>query len=302
MHLLEIIFVNLLFLFIRLMPNPLVAAVGRGFGGFLHLLGVRRKVVMTNLKLAFKEEYDEAELKRICKRVYKNTGSVFFEFFMLSKVKPENLGKYVTLHGGEELLKSLEEGKGALLAGSHFGHWELLSAAINSMAVPFWGYAGKQHNPFFDEMINGIRGKFGMKIISKSKNATKEMMRALKKNEVLGILGDLNVPNDSLFVDFFGIQAAMGQGLPIFTVKGERPLFLIHIERRGPLKHEGYITPIPYELTGDEEADTQRVAQLISDGIEANVRKLPDHYFWFNRRFKTRPEGEKEVKLYHKMD
>ena len=40
-------------------------------------------------------------------------------------------------------------------------------------------------------------------------------------------------------------------------------------------------------------ADPIADAQRMNDFIEARVREQPAQYFWLHKRFKTRPEGEK---------
>ncbi len=305
-HLVEYALLRFLLAVFRPFPLSFLAGFGRGFGRFLFALGLRKKVVLTNLNIAFGAEKSAAEIERIAKDAYEQIGSQLFEFLMLYRVKPRDLSRFVTLEGAELITQALKQNKGALLAGNHFGHWELLSAAINTLGHPFYGYVGKQYNPFVDRFINRLRAKFGMQVIRKSKRATKEMLAALKKNQVLGILGDLNVPKQDLFVDLFGLKAAIGEGLATFVVKGNRPLFFIWIHRTGPLTHAGHIEPLDYQplLTGEKTKDVQAVAQLIVNRLEENIKAYPNHYFWFNRRFKTRPEEEKALgaQIYDKMD
>jgi len=295
------LFQSLLFLF-GIFPKRLVVALGRGFGSFCYFLGIRRSVVETNLEIAFGDSLSEPERKQLTKRVYKNVASVFFEVLLMKHISPEQLGKYIHIEGLEALQEAIAEGKGVTVAGSHFGHWELLTAGIaqatESFGSSFQGYAGKQKNSLFDDSLNGIRQKFGMKTITKSKAATRQMLKVLRKKEVLGILGDLNVPHDSLFVEFFGKKAAYGTGLPTFTVLKKNPLFFAWVVRKGPLQHQGHIIRLNYELTGDQEKDVAHVASLVSQQLEKVIRENPDHYFWFNRRWKTRPADEPKENIY----
>jgi KDO2-lipid IV(A) lauroyltransferase len=43
--------------------------------------------------------------------------------------------------------------------------------------------------------------------------------------------------------------------------------------------------------SGDEYQDTLRVSEF----MEAEIRKVPEQYFWAQPRFKTRPGGEPSV-------
>jgi KDO2-lipid IV(A) lauroyltransferase len=61
------------------------------------------------------------------------------------------------------------------------------------------------------------------------------------------------------------------------------------------------LTPTGYETTvgaawadypsKDVAADTA----LMNQRLEAEIRTMPEQYYWVHRRFKTRPEGEPPV-------
>ncbi|MDT8445260.1 MAG: hypothetical protein RRB13_00020 [bacterium] len=303
-HHLEWIILNLLTAWVELLSPERAAACGRALGGWLWRRGLRRKVVDRNLELAFGDQMNAEELEALSLACYRNMTSHIFEFLKLASWPPELLDQLIELEGVEALQAGIDEGQGVVIAGAHFGHWELLSAGISHLVYPVAAYAGKQTNELVDHRINQIRTRFGMKAISKSPRSNREMLQIIKDQGVLGLLGDLNVPHQFLFVDFFGLKAAAGPGLGRFVVKAKCPLFYIWITREGPAKHKGHIRRLDYELTGDTVADTARIAQLYFDQLEEKIRLHPDHYFWFNRRFKTRPpeEAQQGVRLYEKMD
>jgi KDO2-lipid IV(A) lauroyltransferase len=196
------------------------------------------------------------------------------------------------------LKSAIAEGKGVVLAGNHFGNWELISAAISTQGAPIHIYAGKQRNSLFDNALNGIRQRFGTVTISKSKTATIEMMKVLKNNEVLGMAGDLNVPNNKLFIDFFGKKAAVGRGLASFALSRGTPLIFIWCVRTGPLQHVGRLCRVQYDPSGDKPTDLLMISQSLTRILEQKIREHPDQYFWFNKRWKTRPAEENGSDIY----
>ena len=214
------------------------------------------------------------------------------------RLKNEDLSQYITVEGLDLLEEALLEEKGAIVAGNHFAHWELVTAAISQFGEPLNIFTGLQKNKLVDDIINHIRKRFGTQTISKTKTQGIEMMKALKKNKPLGMAGDLNVPHDNLFVDFFGKKAVVGQGLATFTLRRKAPLLFIWNERISPMCYKGYIKRVHYQITGDSNSDLLNIAQLLSTELEDKIRQHPGQYFWFNRRWKTRPSEEQDESIY----
>lgn len=285
-------------LFVRLWPKSWIPFIGRRFGNLLYYLGVRRKVVQRNLDIAFGGTINHSQHRRLVKQTYANYGIVLFEVLLMKFTPPDRLSDFIELEGLDVLEDAISENRGVVLAGNHFGNWELISAAISSMGYPIHVYAGKQRNDLFDDSLNAIRRQFGTITISKSKTATIEMMKALKRNQVLGMAGDLNVPHNKLFVDFFGRKAAVGRGLASFTLSKQCPLIFIWCIRTDNLKHKGYLTRIDYQVTGNKSRDIETISQALTHALEQKISDYPDQYFWFNKRWKTRPEDETGPGIY----
>lgn len=294
-HRIEFGFFKLALLLLKNKSPEKASLMGARFGEFLYNRGLRKSIVLKNLEVAFGDQYDEEKREDLALSVYKNVGSTMFEFLKMKFIEPEEIGKYIEIEGLEILKDAVEQNRGVVMAGFHFGNWELMSAGTCQMGLPVYGYVGQQRNPLVDDEINKIRTKFGMRAISKGKSAPREMIKALKNKEVLVIGSDLNVPSRNLFVEFFGTKAAVGQGQATFINKLKTPYLIFYAERTGPFRYKGHIEKIDYELDQKGVDNTQYLIQLASNELERIVRKFPDQYFWFNRRWKTRPEGEESI-------
>ena len=68
----------------------------------------------------------------------------------------------------------------------------------------------------------------------------------------------------------------------------------IHIEE----DHTHVLTVKPeieFERTGDIEKDRLVNTEKCSKAIEAFIREQPTQWVWMHERWKTRPEGEKDI-------
>jgi len=290
--------VETLLFIIQKIPELWTAKLGRGFGMLVYALGVRKGVTQTNLNIAFGEDLSSEQQSDLCKKTYQNLGNTFFEVFLMKFIPVSLLSNYVEIEGLQVLEEAMKEEKGVMLTSGHFGHWELMTAAISSFSTPVSIYSGQQRNPFFDSLLNEVRQKFGTHTIPKSKTSFIEMSRVLKKKQLFGILGDLNESKHPHFISFFGKAAASGVGIPTFILKFKCPLLFAWTVRTGPLQHKVQIIRLNYELSGDRTEDLKQVSQLVSDQLESVIKQHPEHYFWLNKRWKTRPSDENEPALY----
>jgi KDO2-lipid IV(A) lauroyltransferase len=142
-----------------------------------------------------------------------------------------------------------------------------------------------------DRLIEQRRALSGNRIIEK-KDAAREILRALKFGEAVGILIDQNTTLDEgVFVDFFGTQACAGSAfvkLAHHSGAAVVPGYALWSddEQRYILRFDPQI-----EMTGDVQQDTQR----IHTHLENVIRLHPDQYLWIHRRWKTRPPGEASI-------
>jgi KDO2-lipid IV(A) lauroyltransferase len=146
-------------------------------------------------------------------------------------------------------------------------------------------------NPRVDQLVAQRRAMSGNKIISK-RDAAREIIRALKAGEAVGILIDQNVTLDEgVFVDFFGVKACAGAHFARFAHHTGAPVvpgyaIWSEAERRYILRFDPEIP-----MSGDGQQDTQRIHWH----LEKVIREHPEQYLWVHRRWKTRPPGEAPI-------
>jgi KDO2-lipid IV(A) lauroyltransferase len=95
----------------------------------------------------------------------------------------------------------------------------------------------------------------------------------------------------SLFVPFFGVEAATVPALPRLSAMGQAPVMTLLTR----LTWRGYtvrLLPMWENYpTGNEEQDVREM----NARLEGYVREMPAQYYWPHRRFKTRPEGQPPI-------
>ncbi len=250
--------------------------LGERVGKFaFDLLGFRRRVTLINLRLAF-PQMGRGELISLGRRSYQNLGRTFFD---LLKPFPPHLLRRINFEGLENLDRALQQGKGGIILGGHFGRWELSMAALAQKGYPLDVVAKEQHNQLVDRLVNGYRMRSGVAVI-RAKGGAWKVIGALRKNRLVGILADQDAGRDGLVVNFFSQPASFSSGPAFIAEKSGSPLIMTFIIREG--KGERMIITRPLPPGGKKER-----TQAYATALEGFIRSHPDHWFWPHKRWKS---------------
>lgn len=285
----------------RLMPQSMSVAGGRSISRIaFRFFGKLRRVGLRNLELAFPELSTE-ERESILKGAFLNLGRVLGTVTHFGGLTKENFGDLIVYEPEPEFdaayKQSIDEGRGRIIVGSHFGNWELHAFSYPVFFEPLTFLAREMDNPKIDKMVEGIRTRLGNRQIDKT-NSAAEIIRTLRNGGAIGMLADVNShPKEGVFVPFFGIPACTASGVAMLAIRTNSlivPSFVAWDDSIGKhrLVHDQIIEPAN---TGDRDADIVATTAAYTAAIERVIRRFPDQWIWIHRRWKTRPVGEPEV-------
>jgi KDO2-lipid IV(A) lauroyltransferase len=280
-----------------ILPRPLARAFGISLGWTVYLLhGRLRRVGMRNLALAFPEK-TEAERGRILRGEFTSMGRQLGEVCQFPKYTLENVEQVVVYDGLENYEKAFARGKGVLFLTAHFGGWEV-SAFTHSMHGHWMHVVMRpMDNVYIDALIRQYRTMHGNQMVDKD-DFVRGLLSAMKSGEAVGILMDTNMtPPQGIFVNFFGVPACTASGLARIALRTDAavvPGFTIWDSSLGKYRLR-FDPAVELERTGGLEADIHTNTQVFTSIIEKYVREYPEQWLWVHRRWKTRPEGEKQL-------
>ena len=293
-QLLDYSLLYLLFLLARPLPRGFLLAAGRGLGTFVwKVVGFRRKVVLDNLRHAFSGEMDEQELRKLAHAFYRNLGMTLMEFLAFPGMKKADFIDLVEINNKEHYTRLVDEGGGALLVSGHFGNWEMMGARVAAEGQKVSFIVKEQTNSRVDRIQNDIRNRAGIGTIRAGGSSIREMIRALRRKELIGLVGDQDAGPEGYFTEFLGRQASVFRGTAYFAWKLKVPIITGFIFRQADGRHVMEVDP-PFSADPDwdEETAVARLTEIHVARLEAAIRKAPEQYFWLHRRWKTRPPGE----------
>ena len=270
-------------------PLPVGQFAGEMLGAAIGLIPMDRATVsLDNIQKSFSMGIDDA--RRLNRKVLVHFGQMLFEIPHILRLSQGNIHRYVVFVNEENLLNALKRGKGGFILTGHFGNWELMAAAI---AIRF-GSGAVVTRPIdfqpLDQFIDELRSRYGTEVIPKQRSMRK-VMSTIKQNRIVGILLDQNVDwYEGVFVKFLGRWACTNKGLALMALKTGTPVIPAFSVRQGDGRYQ-IIFEKEVELirSGNKTGDVEDNTALFTAIIEKYIRNYPDHWFWFHRRWKTRP-------------
>lgn len=278
------------------MTRRLLPAVGAAAGWLGWALGIRRRVVLSNLRLAF-PGMGEAERRALARRTFRTLGRTLGEFLVTPRLTREELDRLFFYDPGswERLEAARERGRGVVACTAHFGNFEMLASVHNLRGVRITTISRPMRPAWFDRAWRRFRRSTGVEeVLVKRGETLRAALRALKSGRVLGYVIDQNQPRHrAIFPTFFGVPAATAAA-PYFLASRTGAAVLFALDIPQPDGRHRVVIEGPFEppRSGDAGKDALAFMQQLNDRLERYVREHPHHWFWLHRRWKTRPEGE----------
>ena len=281
------------------LPLPVLAAVCEA--AMLLVWAVDRKhrrIARVNLRIAFPEMGDQ-EAFRIIRKCYRQMGTSAAEFVHLPKMDAAYIREHVRIEGAEHVRRSMKERKQPAMAlTGHFGNWEMQSHAYARLIEPVAFIVRPLKNGIFDRIVTERRELAGNTVIRKADSA-KEVMKVLRRNILVGILIDQNVDrHKGVLVDLFTRKAYTTYGIARLALAMHAAIHAGFIFRDPERKFHHVLRfgpPVEIDYDAPREEEVVRITRRCNEELEKAIRKAPDQWMWFHRRWKTRPEGEPDI-------
>lgn len=278
-------------------PYSILVLASRVLGTGAYFFAVsERRVALANLKAVFGTTYSSRERAAIAKKSFQSFARTAAESFRGHRLLEDGLDKrFEFAPGSLDLLNRLVSQKRGLIALTfHYGNWEWLSLA--------WGMAGYStkvvaqpiKNPGVEELFRFNRERAGHRLIHR-RNAARQLYKALKRGEIIGLLVDLNssVEEGGAFFDFFGLPALSTRIAGLLALRTHAPIVISIAYPQKDCRYRIEIGPeIPYNPEAPSEQEIAAITQRWLSYCEEVIRRHPEFWMWMYKRWKVRPTPE----------
>jgi KDO2-lipid IV(A) lauroyltransferase len=222
----------------------------------------------------------------VAARMYSSLGAALYELLWTAAPGPRPLHRRVTLSPRAARALDAVQKRGAVVAATHTGNWDLAACAVAARA-PLWVVSKRLRIRWLDRLWQRLRGARGVRIVDPA-GAVASAREAVASGALIAMILDQRPERRTgvLSAPFLGLPARHDLAPALLAARLRVPLALALARRLPDGTHEVDVPLLldPPERAGRpwaEEATRQLLASL-----ETFIRAHPDQWLWLHRRWK----------------
>lgn len=275
----------------RVLPPPIAWWLGSQLGlAFAALPGRERQRAREHLAIAFPDR-DRQWVVRTVRQSFRHFGGTALWTLATLHRQPRQLARGLMVEGAatiRELVHAHRHGHSTMGFTGHFGNWELL-ARIGGMLTPLACLGRRLRNPGIDALVAEMRRGTNSDIIYNDEGP-RPVLRALRRGRLVSVLVDQDIPRlAGVFVPWFGRLARTPVGAAQLALATGTPVMPAFLFRAGGRWVTHFGPRFVWPSTADREADAVALTAWITAYEEALVRRHPEQWVWWHKRWRSQP-------------
>jgi len=280
-YFLEFVIIEILFFLFRLIGYRFSSDLGFFIGKTIGPIFRSKKLIIQNLEKANIKNHNN--INKIASNVLGNYGRIFAEYVYLEKFRNDELKKYISIEGLENLENLKKNNKKAVFISGHFNNFELMAMAIEKTGIELATIYRPLNNIFLNKTMEKIRKENICKNqIKKGRAGSREIIKNLIKGKSIALMIDQRV-REGEKVKFFN-NLATTTTIPAQLVKKYNcELIPIYIERKKANYFKIYISK-PIKVS--KSKSILEITEFLNKILEKMILKNVDQWIWTHDRWK----------------
>jgi len=255
-----------------------------------HIIGYRKKVVLTNMTNSFPEKSKE-EILTIRKEFFHHFCDSFVETIKLWSISEKEIKKRCHFKNPDLFDIYAEKGQSIVAVLGHYGNWEWMTSFSAWKNYNFLPIYKPLHNKVFDKMYIEIREHFGAKTLAKN-DTLRTMLSYKRKNEftITAFIGDQTPKRDNIhyWTQFLNQETPILQGTERIAKKLNQAVIYVYMKK----VKRGYYE-IEFLPLFDDPKNTQEneITEKHTRILEEIINRDPAYWLWSHKRWKHKREG-----------
>jgi KDO2-lipid IV(A) lauroyltransferase len=244
------------------------------------LWGQQYRYAVANMQRVLGPRPDPLEVRRQVRNVFRNYARYMVELLRLPRIRPDEVERRFELHGLEHIDRGLDRGRGVVMVTAHIGNWDIAGVVLAARGYPVNVIHDTLQPKRWNDRVQGIRELIGLRLIP-VESGVRQMLRALRQNEILAVLIDRPLEDEGVPVRFFDATTRVPGGAATLALRAGANVVVAATVRTED-GFEAHVSPLlEVSPTGDADSDVQAITQRAMSWLEALIRRHPDQWYMF---------------------
>jgi KDO2-lipid IV(A) lauroyltransferase len=243
-----------------------------------------RAIVRSNILHVLGSDPGYDALDRMAYNTYRCSMKNYFDLFWMASRSGEKIRALVDADGMEHLDAAFDMGKGVIVASFHYGNPEVTLQMVPLVGKPCQAPAEHVKPEALYQYLCKLRTKRGLTLFPIDGPLT-EILRALRRGDVIGLALDRDATDSGREVEFFGSPAHLPDGTALLALRTGAPVLVV-LSRRLPGNRYSMraFPPIVFPVTRQpDDATVLAAMRRILSVVEPELRKDPSQWVVFRR-------------------
>ena len=234
--------------------------------------------MLANLRVILGEGASDEEIDRVARETYRNFGKSMAEFFRMARLGRRFFEKRIRVRGREKLDEARSHGKGVIVVSAHLSNTELAAAKVVSMGYPVCGIVLDHEQESIARLFSRQRELKGLRLYS-LRRGSRPCLEALRRNEVVCLVGDRDLTGTGIEVEYFGKPAKFPVGPARFSLAEDAPMLPSFMIRESDESFRlVFEDPIYPPQSGEKKELVRQLTQMIANVCEKYVKAYPEQF------------------------
>lgn len=266
---------------VRTLPPGAAYALADLGGDVWHRFAARRRRLVTanlsRLCAATGRPASGPSFRRLVRAAFRNHARYYVELLRAPHYPLDRIEEHVEVPEWDRFVAVLIDRPG-ILVSSHLGNFEPFGTFIAARGLRPLSPIEEIEPPELFRFLAARRGGSHVELVP-LRHAARPLVRRLRRNGLVGIIGDRDLDGDGHPVTMFGHARTMPVGPASLAVAHRAGLVVGRCLRVGPdrFRGEGRIVEVPD--AGDRRADTRLLVERIAACIEEDIGTAPEQWW-----------------------
>ncbi|MDR0993850.1 MAG: lysophospholipid acyltransferase family protein [Verrucomicrobiota bacterium] len=253
------------------------------------LLQSRRREAIRRLRIVLGADLPFRKANAIAWQSFRNIAFNLVEMVYMSR--PASWQRPLNMEMQKALVEfkayvDLHPGQGGIFSCAHTGNWELAGLLAPQCGIRMFTIFAAQKNPLVSRYLKRLRHGPNVELIQRGALNLREILANLNGGKFMALMPDLRSKQPGVPVHFLGGTANLYPGMGQLSRQTDVPIFLAITKRHGWTRHTlDLYGPFQPDTSLPKKQDISRLMQQVMDIVDSEIRKNPEQWFWYNKRW-----------------